>query len=498
MRGTLNAEKNTENQYAALTPSPGTPGEGWGGGVSVPITSGFTVQRCGFTKPLLIMALLACVGFIGIWFNQPAAKTDMNIWLFARMHKKILCDGNPSLVEQYRQATGQSVGVEQMVIQAEDVRLLSMFMSQSRGVDVPDAVEVEINSVGEYFRSPLDQVGFYPLNQLVAELPPEQKLLASRFAPWSKDGVIFGIPHDVCPVAIIYRHDLFEDAGINLPSAKTWDEFQRLCLKAQAYWSAHGHPEYHAMELRRSRADHLLMMMMQRHLNPLDDHNRVQIADAKVAQTLAFYAGLSAGPGAIGAEPPAADMMWTRSLASGEICASFCPDWRIAELKSYAPELAGKVSLMPLPIFEPGDAPTATWGGTMTAIPRAAKNPAASWRMIQFLYLSPQAIKARQQYTDILPANPTAWNDPGYHLSDPFFGGQKVNELYIELARQLPERYVTPFTVLAEQQLANVLIQAIERMRTQGSAGLQEQCQHWLNAEAIDLQRRVNFGKFEQ
>jgi arabinosaccharide transport system substrate-binding protein len=460
--------------------------------------SAFSVQRCGFTKPLVIMALLACVGLISIWFERPAVKTDMDIWLFARIHRKILCDGNPSLVEQYHQATGQSVSVDEMVIQAENVRLLSMFMSQSKGQDVPDAVEVEINSVGEFFRSPLDQVGFYPLNQLVAALPPEQKLLASRFAPWSKDGVIFGIPHDVCPVAIIYRRDLFEEAGVDLPTAKTWEEFHQHCLKAQAYWSAHGHPEYRAMELRRSRADHLLVMMMQRHLNPLDDHNRVLIADAKIARTMAFYATLSAGPEAIGAEPPAADMMWTRSLASGEICAALCPDWRIAELKSYAPELAGKLALMSLPIFEPGDAPTATWGGTMTAIPRAAKDPAASWRMIQFLYLSPQAIKARQQYTNILPANPTAWNDPGYHLSDPYFGGQKVNELYIELARQLPERYVTPFTVVAEQQLSNVLNRTIDRMRTHGTADLQEQCQKWLDAEAVDLQRRVDFGKFEQ
>jgi ABC-type glycerol-3-phosphate transport system substrate-binding protein len=310
--------------------------------------------------------------------------------------------------------------------------------------------------------------------------------------------VIFGIPHDVAPVAIIYRRDLFEAAGISLPAAKTWMEFQQACLKFQTYWSADGHPEYRAMELRHSRADDLLMMMMQQHLSPLDDHNRVHIDDPKVAKTMAFYATLCAGPGAIGVEPPAADMMWTRTLASGAISAALCPDWRIAEIKSYAPELAGKLSLMPLPIFEPGNAPTATWGGTMTGIPRAAKNPEASWRMIQFLYLSPQAIKARQTYTDILPAIPAAWNDPSYHHSDPYFGGQKVNELYIDLARQLPERYVTPFTVLAEQQLGNVLNHEIDRMRKQGSAGLQEQCQRWLDAEAVDLQRRVNFGKFEQ
>ena len=46
------------------------------------------------------------------------------------------------------------------------------------------------------------------------------KIVAARLAPWSKDGVIFGVPHDVHPVAIAYRDDLFREAGIDLPAAR--------------------------------------------------------------------------------------------------------------------------------------------------------------------------------------------------------------------------------------------------------------------------------------
>jgi ABC-type glycerol-3-phosphate transport system substrate-binding protein len=328
-------------------------------------------------------------------------------------------------------------------------------------------------------------------------LPRSEQLLPSRLAPWTKGGVIFGIPHDVGPVAIVYRKDLFDEAGVDLASAKTWPQFQQLCLHAQSYWSTHGHPNFHALELRRAAPDQLLMMLMQQHINPLDDENRVHIADPKVAQTLAFYAQLVAGPRAISAEPPAADVMWTRTLANGQICSAFCPDWRITELKAYTPELAGKVALMPMPRFEPTDAPTATWGGTMIGIPRGVKDPLASWRMIRYLYLSPQALAARRKYTDILPPIPAAWSESAYHQPDAYFGGQRVSALYIQLAEQLPERYVTPFTILAEQQLAGVMTQAIEHMRTHGPAGLESFCQHLLNAAAVDLQHRVDFGKFE-
>lgn len=445
----------------------------------------------------MLMALLALAGLLGMALDRPARRANMEIWLFARMHKTILCDGNPSLAEQYFQSTGKTLSVESMVIQALDVRLLSMFMSKAKSDELPDAVEIEINSVGKYFRPPVQDVGFYPLNDLIAQLPPSEKLLASRLGPWTKDGVIFGVPHDVNPVAIIYRKDLFDAAGVDLASAQTWPQFQNLCLAAQTFWSAHDHSEYRAMELRRSRADDLIMMLMQQHINVMDDRNQVHIADPGVARTIAFYAQMCAGPRNMSAEPPAADVMWTQAMKDGRECAALCPDWRIAELKSYTPELAGNLALMPLPKFSPTDAPTATWGGTMIAIPKSAKDPLASWRMIQFLYLSPPAIAARRMYTDILPATPAAWNDPTYHEPDPFFAGQKAEELYINLARQLPVRYVTPFSLLAEEELGDVLNTAIKQMAQSGPDHLQQDVQTWLQAASADLQKRVNFGKFE-
>ena len=52
------------------------------------------------------------------------------------------------------------------------------------------------------------------------------KVVQARFAPWTKEGVIFGVPHDVHPVAIAYREDLFREAGVDLAAAKTWPQFR--------------------------------------------------------------------------------------------------------------------------------------------------------------------------------------------------------------------------------------------------------------------------------
>ena len=51
-----------------------------------------------------------------------------------------------------------------------------------------------------------------------------------------------------------------------------------------------------------------------------------------------------------------------RDLTAGSVCALFTPDWKLDQIKAYAPGVAGKMRMMPLPIFETGDSPTSTWG----------------------------------------------------------------------------------------------------------------------------------------
>ena len=79
--------------------------------------------------------------------------------------------------------------------------------------------------------------------------------------------------------------------------------------------------------------------------------------------------------------------------------------------------------MMPLPRFDPDDARTASWGGTMIGIPRRAKNPELSWKLIQALYLDHEAIDYRRKTNSILPPIRKYWTDEIYQRPDPFFSG---------------------------------------------------------------------------
>ncbi len=191
---------------------------------------------------------------------------------------------------------------------------------------------------------------------------------------------------------------------------------------------------------------------------------------------------------------------WTEDFARGNVCAVCTPDWKAGYIKEFSPELRGKVRMMALPRFEASDAPTSTSGGTMIGICRSCPHPDEAWKLLEFLYLSPQAHQARVASGDeILPAIPEYWNDLVYHQSDSFFsGGQDVGDLYIRLAGEIPERIVTPYTFQAELVLVAVLHRAEEYVASHGGTdGLGGPCAAWLTEAQEDMQRRIDFGKFE-
>ncbi len=454
------------------------------------------MMRFPLGKPILVMILLALASGAAVVSRRQASPADLRVWVFADSHARAYRGDDPngspgSLVDLYRRRTGQSVRVELISARALDTRLVSLFSADSAPGELPDLVEIEIGSVGKFFRPPVNAVGFLPLDDRLARSGLKDRIVASRFAPWTKDGVIFGVPHDVHPVTITYRKDLFDAAGIDLQSsATTWPLFQQSVLRL---------PGARRVELPTNSADVLRVMLLQRGVNPIDDRSEVRLTDPKVAQTIAFYAQLVAGANRIGGDSTPGAGLWTRDLASGNVVAALTPDWRVGELREFAPELSGKLAMIPLPRFDATDAPTSTWGGTMIGIPRKCRQPDRAWDLLTFLYFSPEGLAARRAYTNIVSPMTDTWatHEGGAH-PDTYFGGQDVQALYVSLAPHIPRRYVTPFDTLAGGQLTVVLRRAIEYVRERGNAdGLEDACRGWLADAAAELRDWIDFGKFE-
>jgi arabinosaccharide transport system substrate-binding protein len=130
-------------------------------------------------------------------------------------------------------------------------------------------------------------------------------------------------------------------------------------------------------------------------------------------------------------------------------------------------------------------------------IPKSCVDPDKAWKLLEHLYFSREGTEARRAESNILPPVKSYWDDAFYHEPDEFFGGQKANEVLVEMAHRIPPRYVTPATSLANANLTFVLAKAVDYVEQHGATGLEEQCRTWLKAAAEDLQKRMDHWRFD-
>ena len=66
----------------------------------------------------------------------------------------------------------------------ENIRLGAMFDRAEVDPNQPDVAEIEIGSVGRYFRPPVDEIGLLPLNDFLAHDNWRDRVVESRLAAW--------------------------------------------------------------------------------------------------------------------------------------------------------------------------------------------------------------------------------------------------------------------------------------------------------------------------
>lgn len=454
-------------------------------------------------KPVLVMLCVSVAAGVGMAFRPAPPPRDLEYWVFAKSQLSVFREpgknGEPSLAQIWNETSDRKVEVKNVAVRAMDTRLISLLMSGATGERVPDLVSLDIGSVGKYFRFPVDEVGLLPLDRFLDRGGWRAHLVASRLAPWTRGGKVFGIPYDVHPTVITFRRDLWEEAGIDLPSCDTWEKFHDGGVKYRAYWRGKGLGHRMALELPDTGTQWLGPLIVQRGVNLVDSNLKSHLTDDRVVDTLVRYAQMVAGPNRIATEASPGGLAWVRDFDAGAIGAFFTPDWRVNYLRGAAPpSLVGKLGMMPVPRWDPIDAPTITTGGTMVGIPRNARDPEASWKLIEHFYLSDIAQKTRLARIDIVPAVMDTWKDPKFSKPDPLYGGQMTGELFVALAAQVPRFNATPFNSTASGVMASLLQKQVRLIESGADVATQLEYarKNLADADAY-LKRAIAFSAFE-
>lgn len=457
--------------------------------------------------PFIILSLtLIAAGWLA---GHPIPKTEatLRLWTFANIHAMAYEKVAPAFEAKH---PGTTVSIQLVHGTAVTSRLRAAFWSD---LDVPDLVEVEISSAGSFFRGPIDDIGFVDLTPRLKSTDPKDaglsapllkdgsidptspgprvplydRIVKTRFAPYSNRDRIFGLPHDVHPVMLAYRRDLFEELGIQAEELDTWDKFIAVGRKITKPG------ERYMIEFSDSGSGNFEPILFQRDGGYFDADGKVTMDNEIAVQTVLWYIPLVAGPGRIGNDLGWGDI-FTRAVEAGYFLTFICPDWRSKGVEESIPRMAGKMALMPVPAFTPGGRRTTTWGGTMLGLTRKCRNPDLTWKLAQHLYLDTESLAERFRELNILPPLRDAWRHPAFAEPRPYWSNQPIGTLYTALADQVPPQFTSPFIELAKSKMSEVISACAQYYREHGDVGFDAFARECLRraADQVRLQMARN------
>lgn len=303
----------------------------------------------------------------------------------------------------------------------------------------PDIVQLDENFFSLYLSG--DTVPFVDLTERLESSGLAQEIVPERLSLFSYKGRTYGVPQSLSAVVLYYRHDIFAAHGVSADDIKTWNDFTELGGQVLEASGAEAlitlDPAYWEMLLRQRGSD----------LYDADGHLQVESDDAvRALEWLVELkdAGLANDPprGSI-YDPP----YLTQVLGGDQVLTVMSPDWfGLDYLKGIVPEMAGKWRAMPLPAWadDPLRRRTSTYAGQGLLIYAGSDAVDPAWDFVRFVMGETEPNVQRYLQNNSLSAYRPAWDDERLYAPDPYFDGQSLAELLIDLADELPVQYQAP------------------------------------------------------
>lgn len=425
------------------------------------LKSRFSISSFGFPfgkAPFLLLVILILSGGWLLFHPVKKSEATLRYWTFTH----ISYENNIDAVKEFEKThPGTVVDLQLVYLTAVTSRLRAAFWAD---LDVPDMVEVEISKAGTFFRGPLEDVGFIDLTPYLERDNLLERIVPTRFAPYTNRGKIFGLPLDIHPVMLAYRRDLVEQENIDVSQIETWDDFVRIGREVTEPGKRY------MIRLSEMGAGHLEMLMFQRGGGYFDKNGELIMDNEIGIDTLKYYTTLTAGPNRISGDL-GSDAVFSQAVEQGYFLFYICPDWMSYVIQNDVTRVSGKMALMPLPAWEPGGRRTSTLGGVMLSITKHCKDPDLAWELIKQLYFDRERLARRYRKSNIIPPLREVWDDPVYSEPRPYWSGQPIGKLYAQLADDVPPQYTSPFIELAKKKMFDAQAASAAYYRQHGEEG---------------------------
>jgi lactose/L-arabinose transport system substrate-binding protein len=240
----------------------------------------------------------------------------------------------------------------------------------------------------------------------------ERSFDRSKWAQSVVKGKLVTMPTDAAPVATWYRADLFEKAGVDPQSIKTWNQFLEAGKKVVA-----ANPGVKMTTADVTGSELLMRILIQQQGSfYIDNDGRIAVNSARMQRALSFVK--NAWDAGILLNVQGTDGL-LGAVKTNRIAVINLPIYISGILKAFAPEQKGKWGVIPAPALTIGGGQTAYVGGSALAIPTNSPNKDAAWAFVEWYttYGSRPVLEKRGVWPSFLPA----LQSPALNSGDPYF-----------------------------------------------------------------------------
>jgi cellobiose transport system substrate-binding protein len=270
-------------------------------------------------------------------------------------------------------------------------------------------------------------------------------------AATTDDGAVLGLGTDIGPMAICYRQDLLQQAGLPTdPQALAaemgdWDGFLTLGQRFQA-----GAPAGTAWH---DSAGGLFNAIISTERELYSNDAGEPVYDTNPVIRSAFDTAARAGQSGLTAKlEQFLDPAWDQGFASGSFATIACPSWMIGYIKGKAGDGgSGKWNVTTLPGAQGGN-----WGGSYLGIPAVSEHKEEAGRLIAWLTAPEQQEKVFRQVANF-PSRTQAVEAVS-DTTDAYFSSAPIGQIFSESAQKAPVQTMGPNDGAIEEALVQALL----------------------------------------
>ncbi|MEG1605463.1 MAG: sugar ABC transporter substrate-binding protein [Clostridia bacterium] len=291
------------------------------------------------------------------------------------------------------------------------------------GVGLPDVVSLE----GEQF--PKYGANFPDAFVDFTDMLDSTKFLPIKLAEATVNGRVLAYPWDAAPVALFYRTDVFEQAGIQAADLKTWDDLLEAgkIIKEKTGYSM--------LPMATSRNDiiyRIILMQLGSWYFDEAGNTRIDSPESLKAMSMVkklYDAGITQSHG-----------NWDEYVAtiSQNKVACFAEAiWMAGTIKVDAADAAGSWRVMDLPMLDETSTGAACNGGSLLAVPASSQSLEAAKAFVEYAMTDP--VEQEDGINNgFYPSYIPSYDIPAFQQEDPFFGGQNINSVFAAIGQKIP------------------------------------------------------------